>query len=36
MDLAFNLALAAGIIVEILLLWETADRQKKATQKTDS
>ena len=34
MDLAFNLALAAGIIVEILLLWETADRQKKATQKT--
>ncbi len=29
MDLASNLAIAAGIIVEILLLWETADRQKK-------
>jgi len=29
MDLASNLAIAAGIIVEILLLWETSDRQKK-------
>ncbi|MCG2786298.1 MAG: hypothetical protein L6461_14470 [Anaerolineae bacterium] len=28
MDLAANLAIAAGIIVEILLLWETSDRQK--------
>ncbi|GEM_PF-1540161 len=29
MNLASNLAIAAGIIVEILLLWETSDRQKK-------
>lgn len=29
MELATNLAIAAGIIVEILLLWETSDRQKK-------
>ncbi|HAE60055.1 MAG TPA: hypothetical protein DCG54_11275, partial [Anaerolineae bacterium] len=28
MKLAINLAIAAGIIVEILLLWETSDRQK--------
>jgi hypothetical protein len=28
MELASNLALAAGIIIEILLLWETSDRQK--------
>lgn len=28
MELATNLAIAAGIIVEILLLWETSDRQK--------
>jgi hypothetical protein len=28
MELAFNLALAAGIIVEILLLWETSNRQR--------
>lgn len=28
MNLASNLAIAAGIIVEILLLWETSDRQK--------
>jgi hypothetical protein len=30
MELATNLAIAAGIIVEILLLWETSDRQKNA------
>lgn len=30
MELAPNLAVAAGIIVEILLLWETADRQRDA------
>ncbi len=30
MDLAANLAIAAGIVVEILLLWETSDRQKGA------
>ncbi|MFO7583514.1 MAG: hypothetical protein R6W69_02200 [Anaerolineales bacterium] len=28
MELAFNIALAAGIIVEILLLWETSNRQR--------
>jgi hypothetical protein len=28
MELALNLAIAAGVIVEILLLWETSDRQK--------
>lgn len=28
MQLAFNVALAAGIIVEILLLWETSNRQR--------
>jgi hypothetical protein len=28
MELATNLAIAAGIIVEILLLWETCDQQK--------
>ncbi|PKN91309.1 MAG: hypothetical protein CVU44_19535 [Chloroflexi bacterium HGW-Chloroflexi-6] len=28
MNLAANLAIAAGIIIEILLLWETSDRQK--------
>lgn len=33
MQLASNLALAAGIIVEILLLWETSERQKSATSK---
>ncbi len=30
MDLSMNLAIAAGIIIEILLLWETSDRQKGA------
>lgn len=29
MRLASNLAIAAGILVEILLLWETSDRQRK-------
>jgi hypothetical protein len=28
MEIAFNIALAAGIIVEILLLWETSNRQR--------
>lgn len=28
MELAFNIALAAGIIIEILLLWETSNRQR--------
>lgn len=31
MDLASNLAIAAGIIVEILLLWETSVRQKNVS-----
>jgi hypothetical protein len=30
MELSMNLAIAAGILVEILLLWETSDRQKNA------
>lgn len=29
MNLASNLAIASGILVEILLLWETSDRQSK-------
>lgn len=33
MELASNLAIAAGILVEILLLWETADRQKAVSAK---
>jgi hypothetical protein len=30
MELSVNIAIAAGILVEILLLWETSDQQKSA------